>query len=51
MPLFHESHDETVPIQRWAVENLKKIKDKIKPDNLIMVGDGSAIDGEVALVH
>ena len=33
-----------------AVENLKKIRDKLKPDHMIVVGDRSAIDGEVALM-
>lgn len=33
-----------------AVENLKKISERLKPDHMIKVGDRSAIDGEVALM-
>ena len=50
MPLFHESYDGNTPDSKMAVENLKKIKDRLKPDHMIMVGDRSAIDGEVALM-
>lgn len=50
MPLFHESYDGNTPDSRMAVENLKKIREKIKPDHMIMVGDRSAIDGEVVLM-
>ncbi|MHB8565682.1 MAG: hypothetical protein ACYC7D_05130 [Nitrososphaerales archaeon] len=33
-------------LARMAVENLKKIRERLKPDHMIMVGDRSAIDGE-----
>ncbi|MBI2937617.1 MAG: IS1634 family transposase [Thaumarchaeota archaeon] len=50
MPLFHTSYDGNVPDPRMATENLRKVKERLKPDRLIMVGDRSAVDGEVALM-
>jgi transposase len=50
MPLFHDSYDGNTPDSKMAVENLKKIKDRLKPDHMILVGDRSAIDGEIALM-
>lgn len=50
MPLFHTSYDGNVPDPKMAVENLRKIRERLKPDHMIMVGDRSAIDGEVALM-
>ena len=46
MPLFHESYNGNTPDSKMAVENLKKIRDKLKPDHMIVLGDRSAIDGE-----
>jgi transposase len=50
MPLFHTCYDGNVPDPRMAVENLRKIRERLKPDHMIMVGDRSAMDGEVALM-
>jgi transposase len=51
MPLFHTSHNGNTPDSKMAVENLKRIREKLKPDRMIiMVGDRNAIHGEIALL-
>ncbi|MDG7022977.1 MAG: IS1634 family transposase [Nitrososphaerota archaeon] len=50
MPLFHTQHDGNAADPGMAVENLRKIRERLKPDRLIVVGDRSAIDGEIALM-
>jgi len=50
MPLFHTQHDGNTADPSMAVENLRKIRERLRPDHLIVVGDRSAIDGEIALM-
>lgn len=50
MPLFHTQHEGNTADPDMAVENLKRIKERLRPDHLIVVGDRSAIDGEIALM-
>ena len=50
MPLFHTVHNGNTPDPTMAVANLKRIRERLKPDHMIVVGDRSAIDGEVALM-
>jgi transposase len=50
MPLFHTQHEGNTADPVMAVENLKRIRERLKPDHLIVVGDRSAIDGEIALM-
>lgn len=50
MPLFHTQHDGNTADPNMAVENLRRVREKLKPDHLIVVGDRSAIDGEIALM-
>jgi transposase len=50
MPLFHTQHDGNAADSVMAVENLKRIRERLKPDHLIVVGDRSAIDGEISLM-
>jgi transposase len=50
MPLFHTIHNGNTPDPTMAVANLKRIRERLKPDRMIVVGDRSAMDGEVALM-
>ncbi len=50
MPLFHTIHNGNTPDPTMAVANLKAIRERLKPDRMIVVGDRSAMDGEVALM-
>jgi len=49
MPVFHTTHDGNKVDPHMAIENLEKIRERLHPDKLIMVGDRSEIDGDVAL--
>jgi transposase len=49
MPLFHTTHNGNEVDPHMAIENLDKIKERLHPDKLIMVGDRGEIDGDVAL--
>ncbi|MCL5068930.1 MAG: IS1634 family transposase [Thaumarchaeota archaeon] len=50
MPLFHTPHNGNMVDPKMALENLNKIRERLHPDRLIMVGDRNEIDGDVALV-
>ena len=50
MPLFHTIHNGNTPDPTMAVANLKRMRERLKPDRMIVVGDRSAMDGEVALM-
>jgi transposase len=50
MPLFHTVHNGNTPDPTMAVANLKRIRERLKPDRMTVVGDRSAMDGEVALM-
>ncbi len=50
MPLFHTIHNGNTAEPTMAVANLKRIRERLKPDRMIVVGDRSAMDGEVALM-
>lgn len=49
MPVFHTTHDGNKVDPHMAIENLEKIKERLHPDKLIMVGDRGTMDGDVAL--
>ena len=49
MPVFHTTHDGNKVDPHMALENLEKIRQRLRPDKLIMVGDRGEIDGDVAL--
>ncbi len=50
MPLFHTQHEGNRADPDMAVENLRRIRERLRPDHLIVVGDRNAIDGEIALM-
>ncbi len=50
MPLFHTVHKGNTPDPRMSVQNLIKIRERLKPEKMIMVGDRNAISGEVAFL-
>lgn len=50
MPLFHTVHNGNTPDPTMAVADLKRIRERLKSDHMIVVGDRSAIDVEVALM-
>ncbi len=50
MPLFHTQHEGNTADPDMAVENLRRIRERLRPDHLIVVGDRNAIDGEIALM-
>jgi hypothetical protein len=49
MPLFHTIHNRNTPDPRMTVAN-PKTRERLKPDRMLVVGDRSAMDGEVALM-
>ena len=49
MPVFHTTHNGNKVDPHMALENLEKIRQRLHPDKLIMVGDRGTIDGDVAL--
>jgi transposase len=49
MPLFHTTHNGNKVDPHMAIENMEKIKERLHPEKLIMVGDRGEIDGDVAL--
>jgi len=50
MPLFHTIHKGNTPDPVMSVQNLIKIKERLKPEKMIMVGDRTAISGQVAFL-
>lgn len=52
MPLYHTIHRGNTPDPVMSVHNIVRIKERLKPERMIMVGDRNAISGEVAfLLH
>lgn len=49
VPLFHTVHNGNTPDPTMAVADLKRIRERLKPDHIVL-GDRSAIDVEVALM-
>jgi transposase len=49
MPVFHTTHEGNKVDPHMALENLEKIRERLHPNRLIMVGDRGEIDGDVAL--
>lgn len=50
MPLFHTVHKGNTPDPRMSVQNLVRMQDRLRPEKIIVVGDRSAISGEVAFL-
>lgn len=50
MPPFHNVHNGNTLAPTMAVANLKRIRERLKPNGIMVMGDMSAVDGEVALM-
>lgn len=50
MPLFHTIHKGNTPDPVMSVQNLIRMRERLRPEKTVMVGDRSAISGQVAFL-
>jgi len=47
IPLFHSSYQGNAPDPKMVIDNMKRLKTRLKPNHFIMVGDRSSITAEL----
>jgi len=47
IPLFHSSYQGNTPDPKMVIDNMRRLKAKLKPNHFIMVGDRSTITAEL----